>query len=142
VTLTKKLGIVLGILVIGVSIYFLVTILQHPAEQAEKTGPPPKPIEIVPKGFKVEKNKDLEIVEIEFDKNKRPKEIVGTLRNRTDRTFSKCEISFDVTTRSGEQLGGANTTVNNLAGHQSVKFKIPVPYENAGFVLVRELHSE
>src|ERR1051326_5522886 len=35
-TLTKKLGIILGILVIGTSMYFLVRILQHPAEQAEK----------------------------------------------------------------------------------------------------------
>jgi hypothetical protein len=136
---TKKLGIVIGILLIGVFVYLLAMVLQRPAEQAEKTGPPPPLVQIVPKGMKVDKNKDFEVVAIEFNKNKDPKEITGTLRNLTDRAVAKCEISFNVTTRSGEQLGGVATTVNGLTPHGTVHFRIPVPYENAGFVIVREL---
>jgi hypothetical protein len=82
------------------------------------------------------------VVAIEFDKNKEPKEITGILRNRTDRSFTKCQISFSVTTRSGGQLGGVSTKVTGLGPHGSVRFRIPVPYENAGFVMVRELQPE
>lgn len=141
-TLGQKLGIVAGILLVGLFVYVLVTVLRHPAEQAESTAPPPPPVEIVPKGFKVDKNKDLEVVEINFDKNKEPKEITGTLRNLTDRTFAKCEISFDVTTRGGEQLGGVTTTVNGLEPHGSARFRIPVPQKEAGFAMVRELRTD
>jgi hypothetical protein len=141
-TLGQKLGIVAGILLVGVFVYVLVSVLRHPAEQAESTAPAPPPVEIVPKDFKVDKNKDLEVVEINFDKNKEPKEITGTLRNLTDRSFAKCEISFDVTTRQGEQLGGVTTTVNRLAPHGSVKFRILVPQKEAGFAMVRELRTD
>src|SRR5438477_8258620 len=104
-TLGQKLGIFAAILLVGIFVYVLVAVLRHPAEQAESSAPSALPVEIVPKDFKVAKNQDLEVVEIEFNKNKEPKEITGTLRNLTDRTFAKCEISFDVSTRGGEQLG-------------------------------------
>ena len=63
-TWTQRIGIVIGLLMIGGLLYVLVTVLQHPAEQAEKVGPRPAPVQIVPKGFKVDKNKDLEVIEI------------------------------------------------------------------------------
>src|SRR5581483_3738794 len=88
---TKKLGIVLGILMIPAFIYMLVQVLLHSAEQSETEGPAHVTVQILPKDFKVDKNKDVEVVEIEFNKNKEPKESTGTLRNLTDRSFSKCE---------------------------------------------------
>jgi hypothetical protein len=141
-TAGRKIAIVAGILLVGVFVYVLVTVLRHPAEQAESTAPPPPPVQIIPKDFKVDKNKDLEVVEINFNQNKLPKEITGTLRNLTDRAFAKCEVSFDLTTRSGEQLGAVATTVNRLEPHGSVKFRILVPQKEAGFVMVRELRTE
>jgi hypothetical protein len=141
-TWTKRIGIVIGILLIGVFVYLLIQILGKPAEQAEQVGPPPKPVEIVKPGTTIEKNKDFEVVEIQFNKNKEPKEITGMLRNLTDKPVAKCEVSFSVTTRQGEQLGGVATTVTGLKPHGSARFKILVPYEKAGFALVRELRSE
>jgi hypothetical protein len=141
-TWTKKLGIAIGILLIGVFVYVLIVVLNKPAEQAEKAGPPPKPVEIVKPGTTIDKNKDFEVVEIEFNKTKEPKEITGMLRNLTDKPVAKCEVSFNVTTRQGEQLGGVVTTVTGLEPHGSARFKILVPYEKAGFALVRELRPE
>jgi hypothetical protein len=141
-TLGQKLGIVAGILMVVVFVYVLVRVLGHPAQQTESTAPPPPPVQIVPNGFKVDKNKDLEVVHMEFNKNKEPKEIIGTLHNLTDKSFAKCEVSFEVTTRMGEQLGGVTTTVNGLEPHGSVKFRIPVPQKEAGFAMVRELRTD
>jgi hypothetical protein len=141
-TLGHKITIVAGVLLVGVFVYLLVSVLRHPAEQAESTAPAPPPVEIVPKGFKVDKNKDLEVVEMVFKKDKEPKEITGTLHNLTDRPFDKCEISFDITTKAGEQLGGASTTVNHLEPHGSAKFRIPVLQKDAGFAMVRELRTD
>jgi hypothetical protein len=142
ITLTRKIGTVAGILMIGLCVYFLVTVLRKPAEQGESNAPPPPQVEIIPKGFKVDANKDLEVVEMEFNKSKDPKEITGTLHNLTDRTFARCEISFSVTTKTGAQLGGAATTVTGLKPHGSAQFKVLVPYAEARFAIVRELRTE
>jgi len=139
---SKRIGIVAGLLGIGVSVWVLVLVLLHPAQQAEKVEAPPPLLEIVPKDFQVEKNKELEVVAIEFRQNKEPKEITGTLRNLTDRTFAKCEVSFNVTTSNGGELGGAVGTVTGLKPHGSAHFRIPVPYKNAALVMVRELRPE
>jgi hypothetical protein len=141
-SMTRKLGLVIAFLLLGVFLYLLISVLRKPAEQAEKDTPVAAPVQIIPKGFKVDKNKDLEVVHIEFFKNKEPKEIVGTLRNLTDRPIAKCEVSFNVTTRGGAQLGGVSTNVTGLGPHASANFRIPVPYENAGFVIVRDLLPE
>ena len=138
----KRLGIAVGILLIGAFVFVLVNVLTHPAEQAEETAAAPPPVEIVPKGFTVDANKDLEVIAIEFNKSKNPKEITGTLRNRTDRSFAKCEISFSVTTSDGGQLGGVATTVKAIRPHGSTRFRIPVGYPEASFVMVRELRTE
>jgi hypothetical protein len=142
VSLGQKLLLATGIILLGVFVFVLVQFLRKPAQQNEAQGPPPPPVQIVPPGLQIEKNKDLEVVEIEFNKNREPKFITGTLRNRTDRAFSRCEISFHVTARSGSQLGAVDTTVQNVPPHGSVRFRIPVPQKDAEFTMVRELRAE
>ena len=141
-TLRQRVVILAGLIALGVFVYMLVSFLRKPAQQNEATGPPPPPVEIVPKGMTIEKNKDLEIVSIDFDKAHDPKVITGTLRNRTDHAFAKCEISFHVTTKEGSQLGAVDTTVHNVAAHGTAKFRIVVPQKDAEFTMVRELRAE
>ena len=142
-TRRKKAGIVFALLATGGFIYFLVTVLRHPAERGESTAAPPSaPTQILAPGVQIEKNQDLEVVKMEFHKDSDPMTITGTLRNRTDKTFARCEVSFDVTTKKGEQLGGASTLVSNLGPHAEAQFRIEIPQKNAGFVLVRELRTD
>src|SRR5689334_19500232 len=91
-SVAKRIWTAVGVLVIAASVWVLVLVLRHPAEQPEKVTTP-RFVEIIPKGFQVEKNKDVEVVEIEFKPDRLPKEITGTLRNLTDRPFARCEIS-------------------------------------------------
>src|SRR5690349_5141522 len=74
-TLRHKLAIVAGLLLAGIFVYVLIGILRRPAEQKEGTAPPPPPMQIVAPGTKIEKNKDLEVVEIDFNKASDPKVI-------------------------------------------------------------------
>ena len=141
-TWRKKVGVVLALLLLGAAIFFLVKVLIRPAEQSESKAPLPPPLQIVSPEVKIDKNKNLEVVEIEFDRTKEPKEIKGTLRNRTGKTFPQCEISFDVNSFEGVQLGGAATTLHNIGPHAVLHFRIPVPQRTAGFVMVRELRTE
>ena len=141
-TLGHRILMIAGLLVVGVSLYLLVGFLRKPAQQGEAEAPPPAPVQIVPPGLKIDKNKDLEVVEIEFNKTVEPKVITGTLRNRTERTFSRCEISFHVTTKAGTQLRAVDTTVENVPPHGDVRFKILVPDKDAAFTMVRELRAE
>ncbi len=138
----KIIAIVVGLLVVAGAVGALVMVLQRTAHKAEvqtKAGPPPP---LVPPNFKAEKNKDLAVEEIDFNKTKDPKEITGTLRNLTDKTLDTCNVSFDVTTRQGGQLGGVATTVHNLAPHGTAHFRIEVPQPGAAFTMVRELRAE
>jgi len=141
-TLRHRLTLITGLLLLGVFIYVLIGFLLKPAEQREAAGPPPASVQIVPPGLTIEMNKDLEVVEIEFNKSQEPKVITGTLRNRTDRTLARCEISFHVTTKTGGQIGAVDTTVYNLPPHGSAKFRIVVPQKDAEFTMVRELRAE
>jgi hypothetical protein len=141
-TMGQRVLVVCGLLVLAVSLYLLIGFLRKPAQQGETNGPPPVPVQIVPPGLKIEKNKDLEVVEIDFNRTADPKVITGTLRNRTNRGFSRCEISFHVTTKEGTQLGAVDTTVQNVPPWGSVKFRILVPEKDAAFTMVRELHAE
>lgn len=138
----KRAAIVFGILLLGTFVWLLVTFLNKPAERAESKAPPPPPLQIVQPGVTVEKNKDLEVVAIEFNKNSNPKEITGILRNLTDRHFATCEVSFDVTTAAGGQLGGVATTVHNVPPRGTARFRILVPQKDAGFAMVRELRTD
>jgi hypothetical protein len=138
----KRVALGLGILLLGVFVWVLTAVLRRPAEQQESKAPPPPPIQLVPPGLKVDKNKDLEVVAMDFNKNKDPKEITGVLRNLTDRRLTDCEVSFDITTAAGGQLGGVATTVHNLPPHGSVHFRIVVPQKDAGFAMVRELRTD
>jgi hypothetical protein len=140
-TLRKKVLLASGVLLAGALVALLAQILSRPAAPREAEDGPVKPIQILQPGVKTEK-KEIEVVEIQFRQNSQPKEIVGTLRNRTEKLFPKCAVSFEVATKEGAQLGGVATTVYNLGPHAEKKFRIPVPQEQAGFVLVRELRTD
>ena len=141
-TVGHRLTIVGGVFLVGIAVYVLVGFLRRPAAQNEVPGAAPAPVQFLAPGVKIEKNKDLEIVEIDFNKTSDPKIITGTLRNRTDRTFARCEISFHVTTKEGGQLGAVDTILENVGPHASVRFRIPVPQKDAAFTMVRELRAE
>jgi hypothetical protein len=141
VTVRKKVLLASGVLLAAGLVELLVHILLRPAPPLDATDGPVKPIQILQPGVTTEK-REIEVVEIQFHKNSQPKEIVGTLRNRTDKLFSKCNVSFEVATKEGAQLGGVATTVYNLGPHAVKEFRIPVPQDQAGFVLVRELRTD
>lgn len=136
-----KVGVAVALVAMVGVVGGLVMVLQHPADKPETAGASGPPPPIVPPGFKVEKNKDLAVEEIEFNRLGEPKEITGTVRNLTSRQIATCDISFDVTTKQGTQLGGVSTTVHDLAPNGTARFRIPVPEEDAGFVMVRELRT-
>jgi hypothetical protein len=141
-SLRRKLAIGAGVLVLLGGVYGLAIVLQRPAERKATltSGGPILPL--LPPGFKVEKNKDLAVEEIEFKRTGEVREITGRLRNLTDKNFAHCEVSFDVTTRQGTQLGGVTTTVQNLPPRGVIEFRIPVPQKEAGFAMVRELRTD
>jgi len=140
--LRKKIAIALGLLVLAALVGALVLILQKPAERQEVAGPIHRTPNFLPKEISIDKNKDLEVVSIDFQRDREPHVIVGKIKNRTDRRFARCEISFDVTTAAGALLGGVSTTVTNLAPFALANFEIVVPHKDAAFAMVRELRVE
>jgi hypothetical protein len=142
VTTRRKVVIAVGVFAVALGVFALVRMLQQPAKQGEAKGPQPPPLELVPKGLVIEKNKDLEVISINFNRTKEPHEITGTLRNHSGKLFAKCEVSFELTDQAGAQLGGVSTIVHNLPAGGATRFSIPVAQPDAVFAMVRELRPE
>ncbi len=105
-----------------------------PAEIAART-------EIIPKDFKVPQNVDVQVAEVFIDRSSTPHRIAGTLQNVSERQFSNVELTFDLTDQNGSQVGGARTTVADVAPRAIKSFSFPIPQRNAAFVLVRETRA-
>jgi hypothetical protein len=140
--LRKKIIIVCGAIVVAALVAVLFTILGKPAEQAEVEAPRDVMPNFLPKDLSVDKNKELEVIAIDFQHDREPYMIVGTLGNRTGRRLHKCLVSFDLTTNAGSQLGGVATTIDVLEPFASTRFQIPVHMKNAALAMVRELQAE
>lgn len=126
--------------VVGIFVYSIVTpppapekpiSVLSPAEIAART-------QIVPEGFKVPQNVDVQVSEVFVDRSGIPHRIAGKLQNTSERRFSSAELSFDLTDENGSHLGRAQVVVPDIAPRAVKSFSFPVPQRNAAFVLVRE----
>jgi len=142
--MTLRRRIVIGVAAlaaVGVVIA-LVIVLQKPSGKIETAAANAPPLQIVKPGVIVEKNRYLSVEEMDFNKVSEPKEITGILRNLTNKHYDSCDVSFDVTTKTGGQLGAVATTVHDLAPHGTAQFRIVVRQKEAAFAMVRELRPE
>lgn len=128
------------LIVIGIFVYSMMTpppVTEKPpaeltsAEIAART-------QIIPEGFKVAQNDDVQVSEVFVDRNSSPNRVSGTVQNATGKRFGVVELTFDLTDQDGSQVGGAKFSVADLAPRASKAFSFPIPQRNAAFVLVRE----
>ncbi len=105
-----------------------------PAEIAAKTLK-------LPKDLKVNKNVDLEVLEVEVQNTGGSPVVTGTLHNRSNKAFQSAEISFDLTDSKGSQLGAVEMTLHGIEPNASTKFRLPLQQRETAFVLVRELRG-
>ncbi|MCL5743350.1 MAG: FxLYD domain-containing protein [Acidobacteria bacterium] len=119
----------------------VVALMNRRAPSDEVTLADPAPLNFLPPDLKIEKNKDLEVVEIEFQRKTLPHQITGTLKNRTNKRFSAAEISFNLTDDSGSHIGAVSTTIQNVEPMVSLRFQIPVTQQNATVAIVRDLRG-
>ena len=95
---------------------------------------------VIPEGFRVAQNTDLEIVEVSIDRSD-GMHVAGVLKNNTARRFASAELSFNLTDEDGSQVGGAGGRVEAIGPHHTVRFRFPVAQKNAAHVLVREVNG-
>lgn len=129
---------VLGCLLVAGLVFALMN--RKPPSEMSATADP-APLNFLPPDLKIEKNRYLEVVEIEFQTKSPPYEIIGTLKNLTAKRVSAAEISFDLTDEGGSRVGAVTTTVQNVDPMGSVRFHIPVTQKNAAFAIVRDLRA-
>jgi hypothetical protein len=127
----------------GVAVYLLLD------RQPPKTRPPVEPTlaEIasstlkLPVDLKIDKNKDLEVIEVRIDNQSNPPVVTGVLRNRSSKMFTSAEISFDLTDDDGSQVGASEMTLHNVMPNASTPFRIALGQRNTAFVVVRNLRG-
>ena len=142
-TLGRKILIGAALAALAALLVGLGIVLQTHANKPEAAAAAEPPPAAPAAPLNAEKSREVTVEEIAFRDNRDETHlIVGTLRNLSARRIAHCEVSFDVTTRAGSQIGGVSTTVFNVAPHGTVRFEIPVPQKDAAFAMVRELHTD
>jgi hypothetical protein len=131
------------VLVLGVAGWVLLA----PPEPADKPPAPLTPAQvaaktpILPNGFTVSQNDNLQVVEVSVEKAPDGRYVVGTLKNTTGRRYRSAELAFDLTDEDGSQVGAATTRVAAVEPNGNVRFRFPVPQRNASIALVREVRG-
>jgi hypothetical protein len=103
-----------------------------PAEVSRKILPN------IPKDIVIDTNRDVEVVEVHVEHAAEVK-LTGSVRNNSARHFAAVDVVFNLTDKTGSQLGAVNTHIENLAPKSVKAFQIPIPQPNAAFALVREV---
>ncbi|MFY9728911.1 MAG: FxLYD domain-containing protein [Bryobacteraceae bacterium] len=82
-------------------------------------------------------NHDLDVQDVRVEHGP-PRQVVGRVRNNTDRVISSADIDFDLTDDRWSHLGAVSTRVENLPPQSAVPFKFAVAQDTAEHVLVRD----
>jgi hypothetical protein len=68
--------------------------------------------------------------------------VLGTVKNKSNRTMRLVEIVLDITDSRGQQLGFVTAQVENLGPLAEGNFRISIPQTNASKAIVRDIRAE
>jgi hypothetical protein len=102
-------------------------------EMARKTQPN------IDRNIKIDTNKDVEVVQVHLDRS--AMKVTGTVRNNTTHDIAVTDVVFNLTDKSGSQLGAVSGHIQNLPPKTTKDFEFPIKQADATFVLVRELST-
>lgn len=88
----------------------------------------------------IETNRDADIVEVRVDHNE-PLKLIGSIRNNTATHLRGVDVVFNLTDKTGSQVGAVNGHIDDLGPKAVRTFQFPILQTNAVFALVREVNS-
>jgi len=89
---------------------------------------------------KIARPQDVDVVEVHVERVP-VNRLVGTLHNRTGRSFQSVDVVFEMTDSQGSQLGAVRAQVNGVPARGTVEFQLPIAQKRAAYALVREIHT-
>ena len=105
-----------------------------PAETARKVLPN------IGGDITIDTNRDVEVMQIRID-HSGPVRLTGIVQNNTSHAIRLTDIVFNLTNKSGSQVGAVNCRIDNLAPKATQEFQIPLKQQDAAFALVREVST-
>ena len=132
--------IVVGVTALGLSHFFQA---KGPGPAAEISGAElaKKLLPNMDAAVKIEVNKDVQVLDAHIEREG-GMQLVGSVKNNTDRLIRATEIVFNLTDQTGSQLGAVSARVDNLAPNATGSFRIPIEQTDAAFALVREVQTQ
>jgi len=83
----------------------------------------------------------LEVPEVRVEHNGSA-ELVGTVRNRTDKSFAHAEVIFDLADATGSRLGAASLELEHIEPRQTMPFRVSVVQSSAAVAIVRDVYTQ
>jgi hypothetical protein len=112
-------------------------------------APPPKELSAeeitrkllpnVARDITLDSNKDVEVVQVHV--NRADMNVAGTVRNNTAHAIAVTDVTFNLTDKTGSQVGAVTGHIENLPPKTTKDFQFPIKQRDATLVLVRDLST-
>jgi len=136
-------GIILGGAIVVAWVNLEMPRTPPPAPQTAQAEAAAKALANVENSIQVEKiarPQDVDVVEVHVERVP-VNRLVGTLHNRTGRSFQSVDVVFEMTDSQGSQLGAVRAEVTGVPARGTVEFHLPIVQKRAAYALVREIHT-
>jgi hypothetical protein len=85
--------------------------------------------------------RDLDAAEVRVDHTGVSTRLVGTMRNRTDKTIAHAEVVFDLADQRGSGLGAVSAEFDRIPPLGSAAFQLPIEQTAAAIAIVRDVRT-
>jgi hypothetical protein len=83
--------------------------------------------------------RDVELTGLAIDFDAKPVVISGYVKNASERSYSRVEITFTLTDANGSQIGAHTVTVPGVAAKATVPFRAAIEIPNVAYYVVRDV---
>jgi hypothetical protein len=91
----------------------------------------------IARDIRIESNKEVEVVQVQVDRS--AMKVIGSVRNNAAYAIAATDVVFNLTDKSGSQVGAVRGHIENLSPKSTKDFQFPIEQRDAAFVLVREV---
>jgi len=107
-----------------------------PAQTAAKALPPD-----LDRVIQLHIERDLDAAEVRVDHAGASTRLVGTMRNRTDKTIAHAEVVFNLADQRGSGLGAVSAEFDRIPPQGSVAFQLPIEQTAAAIAIVSDVRT-
>jgi hypothetical protein len=82
---------------------------------------------------------DVEVIDLSMNMDAEPKVIAGKVRNNSEKSYSRIDVTFALTDAMGSAVGAEKVSVSNVGAKSAVPFRATIATRDAAYYVVRDI---